>query len=45
MTELAEISARKKAISYLAEGHELLRSQGLYGASGDAHYFAIDRAL
>jgi len=36
---------RDKAVSYLAEGHALLRAHGLYRASGDEHFFAIDRAL
>ncbi|MCL2110982.1 MAG: polyprenyl synthetase family protein [Clostridiales bacterium] len=36
---------REKALSYLAEGYALLRTHGLYGASDDAHAFAIDRAL
>jgi len=36
---------RNQAVSYLEEGHALLRAHGLYGASDDAHFFAIDRAL
>ena len=40
------MTEREKAISYLSEGHALLRAHGLYGAEGsDAHTFAIDRAL
>ncbi|MCL1896082.1 MAG: polyprenyl synthetase family protein [Clostridiales bacterium] len=36
----------EKAISYLSEGHALLRAHGLYGPAGDdTHTFAIDRAL
>ena len=36
---------REKAISYLADGHALLRAYGLYGSSEEDHVFAIDRAL
>ncbi|MDR3364765.1 MAG: hypothetical protein LBS91_07480, partial [Clostridiales Family XIII bacterium] len=36
---------RERAVSYLAEGHALLRAHGLYGAAEGAHTFALDRAL
>jgi len=39
------MNSRDKAISYLAEGHGLLKKHGLYGKSDDIHTFAIDRAL
>jgi len=39
------MNTRDKAISYLTEGHDLLRKHGLYGKSDDIHSFAIDRAL
>jgi len=38
-------SDREKAISYIEEGHALLRKYGLYGNSDEVHLFAVDRAL
>ena len=39
------MTEREKAISYLTQGHALLRAHGLYGSSENEHVFAIDRAL
>ena len=39
------MTEREKAISYLSEGHALLKAHGLYGASDEAHFFALVRAL
>ena len=36
---------REKAISYLLQGHALLRAHGLYGRSEDEHFFALDYTL